>query len=171
MIIREYKESDFPEIMRVIQATDKTDCWPKVFPYGWSEGRIREEFAPMKDYKDSCFFISEDNGRLTGLIAGHELLSFVENEVPHLRERFQEDINLDYYQRDIIVHPNFQRGWVGLKLFRKMVEYAKAREYKRVVTRTPPLNSRGIKFFFGVGYRELFRDNNPERIYFWRDLK
>jgi len=172
MTVREYRESDFPEIVRVIQATDETDCWPQIFPEGWSEERIREEFDPMKNYRGSCFLVSEVNGKLIGLIAGHDLASFVEVEIPHLKQRFQ-DLGLfgAYYQRDLIIHPDWQRGLVGIKLFRALKKQAKQKGYDKLTTRTPPLNSRGIKFFLGVGYQELFRDNSPERVYFGQDLR
>ena len=169
MKVRAYSQEDFPEIVRVIQATDKTGCWPLVFPEGWSEERIIEEFEPMKNYKDSCFLVSEVNGEITGLIAGHDLRSFAKAEVPHLTERFQQLGLLDsYYQRDLIVHPNWQRRFGGVRLSRKLFEQAKQKGYDTLVTRTPPLNIRGIHFFRGIRYQELFEDNNPGRVYFWR---
>jgi len=95
--------------------------------------------------------------------------SFIDNEIPHLRDKFDE-LGLYrskvFYQRDIIIHKAHQRGVLGLKLFRNMQRHAIRRNYTKLVTRTPLLNFRGRKFFEKIGYKEIFEDNNPEGVYF-----
>ena len=169
MEIRSYKEKDFQEIVDVIQATQITDCWPKVYPEGWNESRINFEFDPIKDYHNPLFLVSEQEGIITGLIAGHGLGDFITYEVKHLSDEFNRQIKLGeipYYQRDLIIHPNFQRVFTGLRLFKDMKKFAKEKEYNILITRTPPENTKGIKFFKRLGYQEIFRDSNPKRIYF-----
>ena len=165
MIIRNCQGEDFSGIVRVIQNAKITDCWPEVYPEGWNEERIKEEFAPLKSYEDSVFLVSEEQGRVTGLIAGHSLEPFLKFEIPHLKDAMPRFLPA-FYQRDIIIEPKSQKGSVGIRLFRELAEKAKEAGYKRLVTRTPPQNTRGVRFFKKLGYREILRDNNPERIYF-----
>ena len=115
------------------------------------------------------FLVSETDKQITGLIAGHDLNPFIETEIPHLRPRFNEFGlcgSRVFYQRDIIIYPANQRGFLGLRLFRDLRKHASETGYKKIVTRTPPLNSRGIRFFTKLGYIKLFEDSNPERVYF-----
>lgn len=169
MRIRAYEEKDFPGIVEVIRETQVIDCWPKVFPNGWDEKRVREEFSPLMGYKDSLFLVAEDND-VVGLIAAHSLIPFVQLEIPHLQKKFV-NLPLSYYQRDLILAPRVQRGFLGLRLFNEMRRFAVDKGYKTLVTRTPPLNLRGMAFFDRIGYREIFRDNSPERVYFQMELK
>lgn len=167
-MIRPYTFKDFNGIKKVIDSVIKNECWPHYYPNGWDEERIKQEFNPMYNYNDSIFLVS-DNEKITGLIAGHDLGSFIDNEIPHLRDRFDE-LGLYrskvFYQRDIIIHKDHQRGTLGLKLFKIIQRHALRRGYIKLVTRTPLLNLRGRKFFEKLGYQEIFEDDNPERVYF-----
>lgn len=171
-IIRPYTEKDFEGIKKVIQSAQTEKCWAlHYFPEGWDDERIRKEFDPMKDYKDPLFLVSEEDSTITGLIAGHDLESFVDNEISYLRSAFREELENSkiYYQRDLIVHKDWQRGFLGFKLFKKLVEHAENFGYELLFTRTPTLNLRGVRFFEGMGYKEIFRANG--RIYFVRGLR
>lgn len=168
-MIRPYTFKDFAGIKEVIDSVIKGECWPHYYPDGWNEERIKQEFNPIYNYNDSIFLVS-NNEKITGLIAGHDLDSFIDNEIPHLKEKFK---NLElyndkvFYQRDIIIHNTYQRGILGLELFKLMQRHALRRNYTGLVTRTPLLNIRGRKFFEKIGYIEIFEDNNPERVYFY----
>lgn len=170
MSIRPYEDTDFKGIVDVVQAIQITDCWPKVYPEGWDENRIKFEFEPIKDYHNPLFLVSEQGKRITGLIAGHSLGDFIIKEVKHLSDEFfNRQIKLKeipFYQRDILVHPDFQNGFVGLRLFKAMEKFAKEKEYNTLITRTPPENEKGIEFFKKIGYKEIFKDSTPSRIYF-----
>ena len=169
MGIRQYSEKDFDGIVQLIQSIQKTDCWPIVYPSGWDEKRIKEEFEPMRNYHDPLFLVSESEEGITGLIAGHDLKSFIIDEVPHLDHKFREFnsiCNAVFYQRDIMIHPAHQKGFSGLRLFQALRRHALSIGYDQVVTRTPPENLRGINFFEKLGYVPIFSDNNPKRIYF-----
>ena len=171
MEIRAYEPEDFEGIAKVIASTQVINCWPKVFPNGWSRERIEEEFAPVinRDYANSVFLVAEQNGELVGLIAGHDLVHFIENEIPHLKEQLAQLLP-SYYQRDIIITPEAQRGTLGLRLFKALKERAKKLGYSRLITRTPLQNKRGKRFFERLGYVEILQDNNPERIYFSKEI-
>jgi GNAT superfamily N-acetyltransferase len=173
-MIRQYSEKDFDGIVKLIQSIQDTDCWPLVYPNGWDIKKIKEEFEPMDNYQDSLFLVSESDGALTGLIAGHDLASFIRDEIPHLKNKFEEQdlVNPNvFYKRDIMIHPEYQRGFVGFRLVKELQNHASNRNYTRLVTRTPPLNLRGINFFEKLGYVPIFTDNNPERIYFKKTCK
>lgn len=173
MKIRPYSEKDFDGIVQLVQNLQKTDCWPIVYPEGWNEKRIKEEFEPMHHYRDSLFLVSESEEGITGLIAGHSLKFFISEEVPHLEDKFREfnsTCNTVFYQRDIMIHPAHQRGLTGFRLFKALMHHAVSSVYSQIVTRTPPQNLRGINFFERLGYVPIFSDNNPERIYFNNDL-
>jgi len=172
MIIRPYEKKDFKGIVEVIHAVQKIDCWPEIYPKGWSVGRIRQEFSPIKDYWSSCFLVAEDNKKIAGLIAGHGLWMFVRKEIPHLKRKFGRYTSEDgfyYYQRDLIIHPDAQRRRLGHRLVKEFMKRAEG--CNKVFTRTPPQNRRGIEFFEKIGYRRIFRDNNPERVYFMTRVK
>ena len=172
MIIRNYSDSDFSGVVKVIRAVQVLGCWPEVFPGGWNEERIKKEFAPLKRAGDSLFLVAEASEGVVGLIAGQNLRQFIDDDVPHLIWGFESRRLSDaYYQRDIIVSPQFQRSGIGLRLFNAMKKFALERGFESLVTRTPPQNVEGISFFKKMGYTELFRDNNPERVYFSRELK
>jgi len=169
MLIRSYTENDFEGIVRVIHSCQTEECWPHYYPNGWDEDRIRAEFRPMKEYRNPVFLVSESDNKVTGLIAGHDSNSFVDNEIPHLKEKFAErGLYSDsvFYQREIIITRDHQKGTVGLRLFRAMKQLATEKGYLRLVTRTPPLNLRGRTFFAKLGYKEIFEDDKPERVYF-----
>ena len=173
MTIRPYTKEDLKEIVRVINSILTEECWPHYYPNKWDEERVRSEFRPMNGYKDPMFLVSEADGQITGLIAGHDLDSFIETEIPHLRPRINEFGlcgSRAFYQRDIIIDPANQRGFLGLRLFLDLRKHASETGYKKLVTRTPPLNSRGIRFFTKLGYVKLFEDANPERVYFVMDM-
>ncbi|MCK5630140.1 MAG: hypothetical protein KAI26_05965 [Nanoarchaeota archaeon] len=174
MIIRSYTESDFEGIKQVIHSVQTEECWPFYYPNGWDNRKILSEFNPLKNCRDSIFLVSEAEGQITGLIAGHDLDSFIEQEIPHLRAQFDElgiYQTKAFYQRDIILHKIHQRGTLGLRLFRDLQKHASETGYSTLVTRTPPLNSRGITFFSKLGYQEICEDSNPERVYFMMSLK
>src|SRR3989338_2169111 len=126
MLIRPYTEADFEGIKTVIQSIQTTECWPHYYPSGWDEKRIREEFNPIGRYKNPLFLVA-DNAKIVGLVAGHDLMPFIENETSHLEQAFREH-NLFrrnvYYQRDIIVHSDHQRSPVGIKLFNELKRHA-----------------------------------------------
>jgi len=168
MLIRPYSEGDFEGIKKVIQNIQSEECWPHYYPNGWDEERIRQEFNPVLNYKHPLFLVSEENHEITGLIAGHDLESFVDNEISHLKNKFHEFdlLSETFYQRDIIVDKKHQRGTLGLRLFRELQKHASESGYSKLVTRTPPLNVRGRTFFNKIGYEEIFEDDNPSRIYF-----
>jgi GNAT superfamily N-acetyltransferase len=171
MNLRPYNpKKDFEGVKEVIQSAQTKECWPYYYPNGWDDKRIWQEFDPVENYRHSIFLVSEENGKITGLIAGHDLNSFINNEVPHLRSRFNQGFRDAFYQRDIIIHPDFQNRVVGFRLFRAMQKHAKKKGYIRLVTRTPPRNERGINFFERLGFFEIFRNRNPERIYFVMEL-
>ncbi len=169
MIIRPYTEADFQGIAKVIHICQTEECWPHYYPNGWNDKKIRSEFSPLKCYKHPIFLVSEAKGEVTGLIAGHDLDLFIDFEIPHLKRRFDElglyNANA-FYQRDIIIAKAHQKGTLGLRLFRAMQQHASETGHSRLVTRTPPLNSRGRTFFGKLGCKEIFEDDKPERVYF-----
>ena len=173
MIIRPYSEDDFRGIVALVHSIQDTESWPIVYPGGWDKERIKQEFDPMKEYKDSLFLVSESQGIITGLIAGHDLEPFISNEMLHLTNKFKE-LGLTnskfFYQRDIMIHKDFQRGFLGFRLFNELKKHAIEKGYNKLVTRAPPLNKRGIDFFVRVGYTEIFKDDNPKRVYFNMNL-
>ena len=181
MNIRPYKESDFDEIVRIIEAAQIIDCWPKVFPEGWSGERIRDEITPKNPkypIRNLVFNVAEINGGARGFIIGQDLASFIKNEAPQLSEEFSrrgllspEIFDSSFYQRDLIIHPDNQKGLTGLRLFQTLKKYATSNGFAKLVTRTPPQNKRGMQFFKGLGYYDLFKDNNPKRKYFVMDLR
>ena len=170
MIIRDYKEKDFKKVVQLIQNIQETDCWPEVYPMGWSEKKVKNEFAPIAKYQSPLFLIAEENNKLVGLIAGHEFMEFAQHELPHIENKFATYGIFHYYQRDIIIHPNFQGRTTAPRLNKKLESHAKNCGYHKIITRTPPQNQKGIKFFNRLGYKESLRDTNPERIYFIKDL-
>ena len=172
-MIRPYEGSDFEGIKQVINSVAAIPPWPHYYPGGWSDAKIKQEFEPLAMHRDPLFLVSEEDGKITGLVAGHDFVSFVDNEISHLRQRFMGVNLMDvaaFYLRDIIVHATHQRSIVASKLEKQLKAHALRNGYKRVVTRTPPLNTMGVRFFSGIGYEQLFEDSNPERIYFVKEL-
>lgn len=168
-MIRKYDEKDFEGIIKIIQSNQNDECWLNYYPNGWEVNKIKEEFEPLNRYNNPIFLVSEINKELTGLIAGHDLEPFIENEIPHLKDLFDEfklSGNSSFYQRDLIVHKNNQKGTSAIRLFNALREHAIKNNKANIVTRTPSLNLEGIDFFEKLGYKEIFRDKNPERIYF-----
>ena len=108
MVIRPYESKDFEGIVDVIKATQMIDCWSKVYPEGWNEERIKFEFDPIKNYHNPLFLVSEQEGKIAGLIAGHGLGDFITYETKHLSDEFNRQIKLGeipFYQRDILLPP------------------------------------------------------------------
>lgn len=173
MIIRPYAEEDFEGIKEVIHSVQSSECWPHYYPKGWGSGRIKVELEPMQEYKDPAIFVSEVKGRITGFISGHDLESFIEDEIPHLKSEFAKHgfVRHDvFYQRNLIIHSEHQKGFAGWRLFVNLYEHAIDKGYDGIVVRTPPLNKKGIEFFKRLDYRELFSDDDPDRIYFGMGL-
>ena len=102
MVIRQYTKKDFKGLTKVIKSVQSEECWPHYYPNGWNKARIQEEFKPLNNYIDPIFLVSDLGGQITGLIAGHDLDSFIDCELPHLKNRFN-DLNLfkkrSFYQR------------------------------------------------------------------------
>ena len=110
MIIRPYTEADFEGIKRVIHSIQTEECWPHYYPKGENSTKIRNEFEPMRSYKDSIFLVSEAKGQITGLIAGHDLDSFIEHEIPHLKTQLDEQglyKSNTFFQQNIIIHKSY----------------------------------------------------------------
>ncbi len=172
MIIRNYKSRDFKDIKEIIDEVNKVECWPFYHPNGWNEERINEEFSPLDKYKDSIFFVVENEGKVVGLIVGHKFSPFLKSEINHLEEFFKELISKEniYYERDILVNPKYYNKGVGSLLFEKLKIYAKDKGYKKLITRTPPLNQRGRNFFQKQGFKEILNDDKPPRVYLIKEL-
>jgi GNAT superfamily N-acetyltransferase len=173
MKIRDYGEGDFDGIRKVVDRVDQTYVWPVCHPKGWDEARIREEFDPIWGYKDPLFLVAEYRSQIVGLIAGHDLVTFIEQEIPHLKDQFlaRNQFNKGvYYQRDIIVTPESWGKEVAFSLFDGLRRKTVRRGYKKIVTRTFPINERGVRFFERLGFQSMFTDDNPERVYFEIDL-
>ena len=168
-IIRPYTEQDFDGICALINAVCQEEPWTTVFPGGWSRDRVKQEFSPLDDYKDSRFMMAEDAGSIVGLTAVHALDAFTNNEITHLAGNFSNPEN-SYYLRDIIVHPRTWGGNLGFRLASMVAEQARQAQYGSIATRTHPANKRGIKFFTKLGYVQTFEDSNPDRVYFVKSL-
>ncbi len=174
MNIRKYDPKDYPRIKKIIDSVNKIECWPFYHPDGWDAQRTAEEFLSLQEYKDSIFLVAEEDGEIVGLIAGHNLASFVRREVSHLEEAFVKQGLMNgaaYYERDILVDPKHHQKGIGKLLLEKLQAHAQERGYTKLVTRTPPLNDRGQKFFERMRFQEILRDDNPPRIYLCKSIR
>ncbi len=163
--IRKYNPADEKRIVEIFEVGTRLEPWPQIYPGGWDYDRIVFEFLPLDRYKDALFLVGEVDGVVMGMIAGHPLKLFLENEITHMKGLF-ENVEESFYQRDIMLDPNIRHGHLAHQLFNELKRFAVSEGFQYMVTRTPPLNEPGIHFFHHLGYRDTINDDNPKRIYF-----
>ncbi|MFJ9031676.1 GNAT family N-acetyltransferase [Streptomyces sp. NPDC102274] len=174
--IRPYIESDFSGVHAAFNSLghdpSTLELWRRYFPAGWSEEGVRDELSALSVSRDPVNLVAIHEERVVGLIAGHDLKTQARLQLPHLAALFEQRPGTDgaFYQRDIVLRPDFQIRNTALALSDALLRHAKERGYTSIVTRTPPLNSTGIHFFLKQGYEEIFRDRRPDRVYFLKSL-
>jgi GNAT superfamily N-acetyltransferase len=177
--IRKYVEADFGGIEQVIKEIISTYVWPEIYPDGWAEERIKTEIN-VEGYTDAIFLVIEEKGRITGFIVAHDLETFIDKELSHLKTEFisqklisdekEKEHKETFYQRQIIITPEFHEGKRGTKLVEEIKKHARGKGYTQLVTRTPTRNEVGATFFKSLNYKEIFSENNPSRRYFKMNL-
>jgi hypothetical protein len=110
-------------VCRNISSRPESAPWPQVYPEGWNLDRITTEFSPLKKYDAARFLVAEIDGEIKGLIAGHPLKLFLDNEISHLKGRFENEEE-SYYQRDIILDPTVRGGHLAHALFDELKNFA-----------------------------------------------
>lgn len=171
MEIREYVLDDLDGVQELVAEVNLTTVWPKHHPGGWDKERVEAEFQ-LDQYKDPLFLVALFERRIVGLVAGHDLDSFVAIDIPHISSKFPSSMNLPtvYYQRDILCLPDFQGRGIATILMKNLENHAIRREYATLITRTVPDNSVGKNVFHRRGFSTLFEDDNPLRIYFSKTI-
>jgi GNAT superfamily N-acetyltransferase len=171
MEIRKYVLDDLDRVQELVAAVNLTTVWPKHHPCGWNKKRVEAEFQ-LNQYEDPLLLVALFKNRIVGIVAGHDLNSFVAIDIPHISSKFPSSMNLPtaYYQRDILCHPDFQGQGIATILMEKLETHAIRREYATLITRTVPDNSVGKNVFHRKGFSTLFEDDNPPRIYFSKTI-
>ena len=194
--IREYDHSDtdFAGLVAIWEAQWRHPVqrriWATQYPQGWNVHEGIRLFRPHlrldPSYKDQLFLVAEvdralpyEETMIVACITGSSLDSMIANELEHLRERFANapslgNIDRIYYQRDLFASSarvlDTETGLRPLRLLHQIFcNRASDLSYDQLVARTPHFNKLGIRAFVdGLGFRDLFGDDNPHRRYFQR---
>lgn len=163
-MIREYRDDDFSQVFDVFKSLESSPPWPEYFPNGWQNETLENEVSTIRKYGGGRMYVSIKNNTVCGFVGMHVLTDFVTNEISHLQTKLSK-VKDAYYLRNIVVHKDFQGGSHALRLCRTFQQEAMRSNYSHLVTRTPPKNNKGINFFQTVGFKQLFADDFPQRVY------
>ncbi len=135
IIIREYKETDKQELIKLIQLNT-----PVYF-----EASEEKEFIEYLENKREDYFVIED--KATKQLLGCGGINYFHNNVVG-RDTNNGKHNLGRLSWDII-HPDFQGFGLGKKLVLYRIEYIKSKDIKIIVVRTSQL---AYKFYQKLGF-------------------
>jgi len=122
--IREARDADEEAVKSVIASALKDRYGPTA--------KV-DEWKPFNEYK--IFYVAEGNG----VILGTAGLIEYKKDAPQLKKMY--------------VQPGLQRGGIGSGLFEKIEEYARGKNFRRIVLTTLPEMTAGIDFYKKHGFR------------------
>ena len=123
MEIRNFKRNDINDVVNLWNETVKV----KDFYFQFSVEELTERLFNNKAFDEAGAFVAVEDDKIVGFACGF------------VRIEDREDFDKPGYFNTIVVHPKYQRRYIGTKLFERVVQYFKdmKRTYIRSVYISP----------------------------------
>jgi L-amino acid N-acyltransferase YncA len=138
MIIREYKQGD-------------QEAVEKIFAMYWTDPEFLKElsdelqlFIKMTLNKDLGFFVSEENGEITGIVGFKKLADY-------FKPYTTTDISIELY----VIAVKYKGKGIGKELKIKLVEEAKKMEFKEILFFSPNSHSESWNFHDSLDFKRV----------------
>ena len=145
MIIREFKEDD----QKMVE---------KIFAMYWTDPEFLKElsdelqlFIKMTLNKDLGFFVSEENGEITGIVGFKKLADY-------FKPYTTTDTSVELY----VIAVKYKGKGVGKKLKIKLVKEIKKMEFKEILFFSPNSHSNSWNFYNSLDFKRIGEITPPD---------